>query len=126
MADCSTCGPVTKRETAWAPRFVGDELRQVRRGADDMGRDAVLADAQAKAARERGDEETAALHETHAASARVNEAFYRGAEAKFAETMEARAAWEQNTEQGTSPGRRRAHRVHAPPPGRRTAPDALR
>ena len=87
-------------ETAWAPRFVGDELRQVRRGADDMGRDAVLADAQAKAARERGEEETAALHETHAASARVNEAFYRGAEAKFAETMEARAAWEQHTEQG--------------------------
>ena len=87
-------------ETAWAPRFVGDELRQVCRGADDMGRDAVLADAQAKAARERGEEETAALHETHAASARVNEAFYRGAEAKFAETMEARAAWEQNTEQG--------------------------
>ena len=44
-------------ETAWAPRFVGDELRQVRLGADDMGRDAVLADAQAKAARERGDED---------------------------------------------------------------------
>ena len=38
-------------ETAWAPRFVGDELRQVRLGADDMGRDAVLADARAKAAR---------------------------------------------------------------------------
>ena len=87
-------------ETAWAPRFVGDELRQVRLGAGDMGRDAVLADAQAKAARERGEEETAALHETHAASARANEAFYRGAEAKFAETMEARAAWEQHTEQG--------------------------
>ena len=48
-------------ETAWAPRFVGDELRQVRRGADDMGRDATLADAQAQAAQERGDEETAAL-----------------------------------------------------------------
>ncbi len=87
-------------ETAWAPRFVGDELRQVRRGADDMGRDAVLADAQANAARERGDVDTAALHEAHAASARVNEAFYRSAEAKFAETMEARGAWEQHTEQG--------------------------
>ena len=87
-------------ETAWAPRFVGDELRQVRRGADDMSRDAVLADARAKAARERGEEEMASAHEAHAASARVNEAFYRGAEAKFAETMEARGAWEQHTEQG--------------------------
>ena len=87
-------------QTAWAPRFVGDELRQVRRGADDMGRDAVLAAARAQAARERGEEETAALHEAHAASAQSNEAFYRGAEAKFAETMEARAAWEQHTEQG--------------------------
>ena len=87
-------------ETAWAPRYVGDELRQVRRGADDMGRNAVLAEARAQAAREHGDEDTAALHETHAASARSNEAFYRDAEAKFAATMEARAAWEQHTEQG--------------------------
>ena len=86
-------------ETAWAPRYVGDELRQVRLGAGDMGRDAVLADAQAKAARERGEQETAALHDAHAASARANEAFYRDAEQKFAETMAARAAWEQNTEQ---------------------------
>ena len=87
-------------ETAWAPRFVGDELRQVRIGADDMSRDAVLAAARAKAARERGDEDTASLHEAHAASARVSEAFYRDAEAKFTETMEARVAWEQHTEQG--------------------------
>jgi len=96
-------------ETAWAPRFVGDELRQVRLGADDMGRDAVLADARARAARERGEQDMAELHEAHAASARSAEDFYRGAEAKFAETMEARSAWEQHTEQG----RHRAVAAHS-------------
>ncbi len=87
-----------ERETAWAPRYVGDELRQVRHGAAEADRTAVLADAEAAAARARGDAEVADRHEAHAASARAMEATYRDYEAKFAETMDARAAWEQNTE----------------------------
>ena len=38
-------------ETAWAPRWVGDELRQVRTGADDAETKAVVSAAQAEAAR---------------------------------------------------------------------------
>ena len=85
-------------ETAWAPRYVGDELRQVRISAADAARDATLADAEARAARERGDDETAGLHEANARSQRAMEAAYRGHEALFAKTMEARAEWERNTE----------------------------
>jgi hypothetical protein len=85
-------------ETRWAPRYVGDELRQVRLSADDAARTATLAAAEAKAARERGEEEIAGRHETHAASAKAMETTYRGFEAKFAETMEARTEWERNTE----------------------------
>ena len=85
-------------ETSWAPRYVGDELRLARLGADSMGRDATLADAQAEAARGRVDQDAADLHDLHARSARVNETWYREQEAELAATMEARAAWEQHTE----------------------------
>ena len=87
-----------ERETAWAPRYVGDELRQVRHGSAEADRTAVLADAEAAAAAARGDAEVAGRHEAHAASARAMAATYRDYEAKFTDTMEARAAWEQNTE----------------------------
>jgi conjugative relaxase-like TrwC/TraI family protein len=85
-------------ETAWAPRYVGDELRLVRLGVGEMGRDAALAAAQAEAARGRGDQDGADLHDLHAESARANEAWFRGRETELAEAMEARAAWEQHTE----------------------------
>jgi conjugative relaxase-like TrwC/TraI family protein len=86
-------------ETAWAPRHVGTELRQVRMGADEASVMATRAAAEAQAARERGDEQRADQHETLARSARAMEAAYRGYEARFADTMEARAEWERSTEQ---------------------------
>jgi conjugative relaxase-like TrwC/TraI family protein len=85
-------------ETAWAPRYVGNELRQVRAGAERAARDAVRADAEAKLARERGQDEVADRHEILARSALDMEATYRGHETAFADTMEARREWELATE----------------------------
>ena len=50
-------------ETAWAPRWVGNELRQVRAGAERAAQDAVRAEAEAKLARERGQHDVAERHE---------------------------------------------------------------
>jgi conjugative relaxase-like TrwC/TraI family protein len=85
-------------ETAWAPQWVGDELRQVRLGAQDAAELAVRSEAEAKAARQRGDEETAGRHEVLAASARAMGTSYRGYETKFAAAMQVRGEWEQATE----------------------------
>jgi hypothetical protein len=87
-------------ETAWAPRYVGAELRQVRLGEYEAQQAASLAAAQAKAARARGEAEVADRHEAHAQSAKVTEGIFSGLISKFAETMDARAEWEKNTEQG--------------------------
>jgi len=85
-------------ETAWAPRYVGDELRQVRAGAERAAQDAVRAEAEAKLARERGQDEIAGRHEILARSAMAMQAAYRSHEAAFADTMEARQEWEVATE----------------------------
>ena len=47
-------------ETAWAPRYVGDELRQVRAAAWNARLAALRASAEAKAAGSRGQHDTAA------------------------------------------------------------------
>lgn len=75
-------------ETAWAPRYVADELRQVRAGAADAGWAAIRADAEAEIARTRREDEIAARHEVHANSARAMAQVYRQHEATFAATME--------------------------------------
>ena len=85
-------------ETAWAPRWVGGELRQVRIGADDAETKAVVSDAQAEAARKQDKLDVARLHEDMARSQRAMAERYRGFEAGFAKTMEARKEWEQTTE----------------------------
>jgi hypothetical protein len=85
-------------ETTWAPRYVGDELRQVRAGAERAARDAVRAEAEAKLARERGRDEIVGRHEILARSALAMQAAYRSHEAAFADTMEARQEWEVATE----------------------------
>lgn len=85
-------------ETTWAPRWVGDELRQARTGIQDAGIAAVRADAEARAAAELGDYDHVQLHETHAKSARAMQAAYHDLEARFADAMETRADWEQATE----------------------------
>jgi hypothetical protein len=87
-------------ETAWAPRYVGNELRQVRLGEHEARQTASLATAQARAARARGEAEAAGRHEAHARSAQVTEGIFGGLIGKLTETMEARAEWEKTTEQG--------------------------
>src|SRR5207247_3902693 len=55
-------------ETAWAPQWAGDELRQVRGGAREARLAAARASAEAAAARRSGHHEAAARHEALAAS----------------------------------------------------------
>ena len=57
-------------ETAWAPRYVGKELRQSRLGAFDADLSAIRADAETAAARKAGDHDRTSRHETLAASYR--------------------------------------------------------
>ena len=84
-------------ETAWAPRWVGDELRQVRRGADDARLSAIRARAEAAAARRNGDAGQAARHESLAVSYQAMERAYRDRETVFAAVMDDRARWERAT-----------------------------
>jgi len=58
-------------ETAWAPMWVGDELRQVRAGAREGCLAAARADAVAAAAERSGHSEAAARHQALAASYRA-------------------------------------------------------
>jgi conjugative relaxase-like TrwC/TraI family protein len=86
-------------ETAWAPKWVGDELRQVRLGAQEASLAAIRAEAEAKASAGRGDEHAAARQQILAASYRAMHDAYREREAVFATTMADRADWEQATRQ---------------------------
>jgi conjugative relaxase-like TrwC/TraI family protein len=88
-----------ERETAWAPQWVAGELRQARTGADDADRNAVLSAARAEAARKQEEHEQASLHDALARSQRAMAGQYRGLEARFAATMEARKDWEETTRQ---------------------------
>jgi hypothetical protein len=70
-------------ETAWAPPYVGDELRQVR----TAGREARLAGLRASAeaaAIKNGDHDTAARHQELAASYHALHKAYRQRETVFA------------------------------------------
>ena len=86
-------------ETAWAPKWVGDELRQVRLGAMEARLAAIRAGAEAKAAAHRGDEHAAARQQVLAASYRAMHNAYRKRETVFATTMADRACWELATRQ---------------------------
>ncbi len=88
-----------ERETAWAPPWAGDQLRQVRLSADTAERDAVLSAARAEAARKQEELDQAQLHDTLARSQQAMAERYRGLEAQFAKTQEARQAWEETTRQ---------------------------
>ena len=87
-------------ETAWAPKWVGDELRQVRLGAQEARLAAIRAEAEAKAAAGRGDEHAADRQQILAASYRAMYDAYREREAVFATTMADRADW--NRQPGSS------------------------
>jgi hypothetical protein len=84
-------------ETAWAPRYVGDELRQVRAAAWDARLSGLRAAADARAAAQRGDQVHAAAKHKVAASYHALERTYREREAVFAQTMADRADWETAT-----------------------------
>jgi hypothetical protein len=86
-------------ETAWAPKWVGDELRQVRGGAEEAHLAAVRADAEALAAQSRRQNEVAAQQKVLAASYRAMHDAYRERENVFAAVMEDRAEWEKATAQ---------------------------
>jgi hypothetical protein len=84
-------------ETAWAPRYVGDALRQARAAAWDARLAAVRAAAEVDAARRRGQPEQAARQQALAASYRAMHDAYRDREATFAAVMADRADWDAAT-----------------------------
>ena len=86
-------------ETAWAPRWVSDELRAARQCADDAERDAVLSAARAEAARKQDEHDQAQLHDGIAQFSSAMAERHRSNEEQFAKTMEARQAWEETTRQ---------------------------
>jgi hypothetical protein len=84
-------------ETAWAPRYVGDELRQVRAAASEARLAGLRAAAEATAAGRRGDPGTAARQQELAASYHALHQAYRQRETVFATTMAGRADWDAAT-----------------------------
>jgi len=83
-----------KAETEWAPLHVGRQLRGVRLAAEDARQLAIRSQAEAQAAT---DAETAERHSRMAASAAALQPAYRRIEARLAEAMDDRRAWEQIT-----------------------------
>ena len=84
-------------ETAWAPRYVGDELRQVRAAAWDARLSGLRAAAEARAAGHRGECGRAAAGHKLATSYQALERAYRQRETVFAQTMADRADWDKAT-----------------------------
>ena len=103
-------------ETAWAPRYVGDELRQVRAAAWDARLAGLRAAADARAAEHRGDHGHAAAGHKLAAGYQALERAYRQRETVFAQTMADRADWDTGHPRPAPAGRRRRRRTAPPPP----------
>jgi hypothetical protein len=86
-------------ETAWAPKWVGGELRQVRTGAREARLAAIRAAAEAEAAQRCGQHEQASRQRILAASYQAMHDAYREREAVFTAVMTDRADWETATRQ---------------------------
>ena len=84
-------------ETAWAPQYVGDELRQVRAAAWDARLAAVRATAEAESAQHRDQPEEAARQQALASGYRAMHDAYWDHEATFAAVMADRADWDAAT-----------------------------
>ena len=84
-------------ETAWAPRYVGDELRQVRAAAWHARLAGLRAAADAHAARRHGHHDQASRKQELAASYQALHDAYRQRETIFAAVMADRADWEHAT-----------------------------
>jgi conjugative relaxase-like TrwC/TraI family protein len=86
-------------ETGWAPQWAGDELRQVRLGADEARLAAIRARTEADTAHRQGQHETARQQQARAASYQGMHDAYRERETVFATAMADRQQWEQATRQ---------------------------
>jgi hypothetical protein len=86
-------------ETAWAPKWVGDELRQVRAAAWEARLAGLRAGGEASAAQQRGDHQEAERKQELAGSYRALHDAYRQRETVFAATMADRDDWEKATVQ---------------------------
>ena len=84
-------------ETAWAPQYVGDELRQVRTAAREARLAGIRAAAEAAAAQRRGQHEEASRQQELAASYQALRDVYAEREATFAAVMADRADWDAAT-----------------------------
>jgi conjugative relaxase-like TrwC/TraI family protein len=84
-------------ETAWAPRHVGDELRQVRTAAWNAHLAALRARTEAKGASSLGHHDTAARQQELASSYQTLHEVYRQRETVFDATMADRADWDTAT-----------------------------
>jgi hypothetical protein len=84
-------------ETAWAPRWVADQLRQVRRGAQDARLAAIRAAAEARAAARQGHRDTDRRPQNLAASYQAMHTAYHQRETVLAAAMDDRHQWEQAT-----------------------------
>src|SRR6185312_6299880 len=84
-------------ETAWAPRYVGDELRQVRAAAWNAHLAALRASAETKAADGRGQHDTVARQRELADSYQTLHEIYLQRETVFAAVMADRADWDAAT-----------------------------
>jgi conjugative relaxase-like TrwC/TraI family protein len=84
-------------ETAWAPQYVGDELRQVRAAAREARLSSLRASAEAAAAANRGHPSTAARQQELAASYHALHQAYRQRETVFVTIMADRADWDAAT-----------------------------
>jgi hypothetical protein len=84
-------------QTAWAPRWVGDELRQVRLGGSQARLAAIRAAAETTTSRRQGRDLAAARHAALAASYQAMARAYDEREVVLAGVMDDRRAWEQAT-----------------------------
>ena len=84
-------------ETAWAPQWTGEELRQVCLGAAEARLASIRASAEAATARRHGQDGKASQQQALAASYRAMHDAYREREAVFAAIMADRLDWEQAT-----------------------------
>ena len=84
-------------ETAWAPQYVGDELRQVRAAAWIARLAAIRASAEAKAAARRSQHDHAAQQQQLSDSYHALHEAYQHRETVFAATMADRADWDAAT-----------------------------
>jgi hypothetical protein len=84
-------------ETAWAPPYVGRELRLARLGTVDAALGTIRAVAEATAARKVGDHDRAGRHETLAASYRALRDHYQRREQILTQAVTDRQDWEHAT-----------------------------